>query len=208
MKTKSFIIVLFSSSAFINTTQGISQPISVLPDRSITVTLLQKNNGVEVNWSSTGQNDHTAYEIERSKDGVIFSRIASMPSSFRDNANYSYFDNNLPLTDNVYYRLRQCKVGNQCIYSEIKSIKITGQKFLKVYPLSAGNAFRVIYTANDASDILMQLYKNNGSEIYREKRKVIPGLNEFDITIEALPPGLYVLKVIEGDKFQSRSFIK
>ncbi len=218
MRTKPLVIAICSFSTFTDT-DAVGQSTArfnavklteatALSDRVITLNLVEKNNGVEVNWSANGPNDHTAFEIERSKDGMNFSRIASIPSSFKDNATYFYFDNNLPLTNIIYYRLRQCKVGNECLYSETKTLKITSQKFLKMYPLSNGNMFRVMYTANDASDVLMQLYKNNGSEVYREKRKVTAGLNEFDITIDALPRGLYILKVTEGDKFESRSFVK
>jgi hypothetical protein len=181
---------------------------SVLANRLINITLTEKTNGVEINWSTTATNDRTSFDIERSTDGTNFSRIGSMPSSFSSHATYSYVDNNLPVATNVYYRLKQCKISSQCLYSETKFLKITGQKFLKVYPLSAGNTMRVIYSATDASDVLMQLYRNNGSEVYREKRKVTQGINEFNITIENLPNGFYVLKVIEGDKMQSRSFVK
>jgi len=218
MTAKPLVIAIFSFTTFTETKvsgQSIANVNVVkLPDSSrlpkalISLSLLEKNNGVEINWSTTGPNDHTAFEIERSKDGINFSRIASIPSSFKDNATYVYSDNNLPLTDIIHYRLRQCKVGNDCLYSETKSLKITSQKYLKIYPLSNGSMFRVMYTANNASDVFMQLYKNNGTEVYREKRKVTAGLNEFDITIDGLPRGLYVLKVTEGDKFESRSFVK
>ncbi|GEO10977.1 hypothetical protein SAE01_34730 [Segetibacter aerophilus] len=180
----------------------------VLADRLIKMNAEEKNSGIDLNWSTTGMNDRTSYEIERSTDGVNFTRIASIPSSFNNNASYSYFDNNLPLSNTLYYRVKQCKVGNQCVYSETKLIKISSQKFLKAYALSAGNLIRVMYTANDAADVLMQLYTNTGRELYREKRKVSQGLNEFNLTIENLPPGFYVLKVMEGDKVQSRSFVK
>lgn len=180
----------------------------VLADRFIKMNAEEKNNGIELSWSTTGMIDRTSYEIERSTDGINFSRITSIPSSFNNSASYSYFDNNLPLSNNLYYRIKQCKVGNQCIFSETRAIKISSQKFLKAYALAAGNLIRVMYTANDASDILMQLYTNTGRELYREKRKVTQGLNEFNITIENLQPGFYVLKVMEGDKVQSRSFVK
>lgn len=210
MRTKPLVIAVFTFYIFSGTTGSNSQSIQSFHtvEPIITLKLVQKNNGVAINWSCAGPTDHTAFEIERSKDGVVFSRIASMPSSFRDTANYSYFDNDLPLASTIYYRLRQCKVGNNCVYSETKPIKIIDQKFLKIYPLSSGGVFRVMYTATDASDVLLQVYKNNGSEIYREKRKLIQGLNEFDISIDGLPTGLYVLKVTEGEKFTSRSFVK
>jgi hypothetical protein len=181
---------------------------SVLSERFIKMSLAEKTNGVELNWITTGTNDHTAYEVERSTDGFYFTRIASLPASFNDDASYSYLDHNLPIANHLYYRLRQCKVGNRCVYSETKSIKITAQKFLKVYSLGAGNAIRVMYTANEDSNVLMQLYTNTGRELYREKRKVAQGLNEFNLVIENLPPGFYVLKVMEGDKIQSRSFVR
>jgi secreted PhoX family phosphatase len=180
----------------------------VLADRFIKMNAEEKNNGIDLSWSTLGMSDRTSYEIERSADGVTFNRIASIPSSFNNNAFYSYFDNNLPLSNNLYYRIKQCKVGDQCVYSETKLIKISSQKFLKVYALPGGNLIRVMYTANDAADILLQLYTNTGRELYREKRKTTQGLNEFNIAIENLSAGFYVLKVIEGDKMQSRSFVK
>jgi hypothetical protein len=218
MRTKPLVIAIFSFSTFTDT-DAVGQSMtsfnavnlpeaSVSPGGIITVNVIEKNSGVEINWSTSGPNDHTAFEIERSTDGTNFSRITSIPSSFKDSATYFYVDKNLPLTNLIYYRLRQCKVGNQCLYSETRVLKITSQKFLKIYPLSNGNMFRVMYTANNAADIFMQLYKNNGNEVYREKRKVTAGLNEFDITIDGLPRGLYVLKVTEGDKFESRSFVR
>jgi hypothetical protein len=182
---------------------------TLLPVRFISMNLLQKNNSVEVNWLSAGSNGNTAYEIERSTDGINFTRIGSLNPSLTNNMFYTYSDNNLPHANNIYYRISQCAPGNPCIYSETRSLKINNvNPSIKVYPLSAGNIIHVIYSSKNASDVLLHVYNNNGSEVYREKRKIIQGVNDFNITIENLPAGIYILKMNDGGKIETGSFIK
>lgn len=182
--------------------------VSLLPLRYINMNLLQKNNGVEITWlSNTGNEPATSY-IERSTDGINFTRIGSRNSSLTNNAFYTYFDNDLPYTNNVFYRISQCSIDSGCVYSEIKSLKINNPNpSIKVYSAS-GNVIHVMYTSQNTSDVLLHVYNNNGSEVYREKRKVTQGINDFNITIENLPAGIYVLKMNEGGKIESCSFKK
>jgi secreted PhoX family phosphatase len=182
--------------------------ITTLPVRYINTNLLEKNNGIEITWLSAAGNEYTLYYIERSTDGINFTRIGSRNSSLTNTMSYTYFDNNLPHANNLYYRISQCNTGNACVYSETKSLKINNPNpAIKVYSTS-GNVIHVTYTSKNASDVLLHVYNNNGSEVYSEKRKVTSGINDFNITIENLPAGIYVLKMNEGGKVQSCSFRK
>ena len=154
--------------------------------------LLQKNNGAEITWLSIGSNANSSYNIERSADGVNFTKIGSQNPSSTNNVVYTFFDNNLPATNNVYYRISQCNVGGPCVYSETRPLKINNiNSSIKVYSISTSNIIHVIYTSKNASDVLLHVYNNNGSEVYREKRKVTHGINNFNIGIENLPAGMY-----------------
>jgi secreted PhoX family phosphatase len=179
---------------------------TLLPLKYIDMNLVQKNNGVEVMWTSAGIGDHSSFEVERSINGINFNKIGSLPS-LPISVPYSYFDNNVPGNNKVFYRLRAC-ANSQCVYSEIKSIKNTGSQSLKVYLLSSGNDIHVTYTANNAGDALVQLYNNTGNQVYRSKRKVIPAVNDFNILVQNLPRGMYILKITEGRTSESRSFVK
>jgi len=182
--------------------------VTTLPVRYISMNLLQKNSGVEITWLSTSANEPTSYYIERSTDGINFTRIGSRNSSLTSSAFYTYFDNDLPPANNVYYRISQCSVINPCVYSEIKALKINNlNPSIKVYAAS-GNVIHVMYSSKNTSDVLLQVYHNNGSEVYREKRKLTQGINNFNITIENLPAGIYVLKMNEGGTIESCSFKK
>lgn len=182
--------------------------ITTLPVRYINMNLLQKNNGVEITWLSAGGNEPTSYNIERSTDGINFTRIGSQNSALTNNAFYTYFDNDLPQANNVYYRISQCSVGSSCVYSQTKSLKINNlSSSIKVYAAS-GNVIHVKYSSRNASDALLQVYNNNGSEVYREKRKLTQGINEFNISIENLPAGMFVLMMNDSGRIETCSFMK
>jgi hypothetical protein len=87
-------------------------------------------------------------------------------------------------------------------------LRLAGEKSLKVHAVPPGNVIRVWYSAGNAPDVLLQVYTSSGRDVYREKRKVKPGRNDFTINIENLPPGIYILKIIEGAASESRSFVK
>jgi secreted PhoX family phosphatase len=182
---------------------------SILPITHIKMNLLQKNNGIEINWASAKSNDPAAFDIERSTNGLNFTKIGSVSSSPASNNSYTYLDRNVPTVDNIYYRIVHCNLNSLCIYSDIKSLKINNStSLIKAYALSPGNVIRVTYNAKNASEVLMHVYSNNGSEVYREKRKVTQGINDFNITIDNLPSGIYILKMNEGGNIDSRSFVK
>jgi putative membrane-bound dehydrogenase-like protein len=182
---------------------------ATLPVRYINMKLLQKNNGAEITWLSIGSNANSSFDIERSLDGINFTKIGSQNSAPTNNVFYTFFDNNLPAANNVYYRISQCNVAGPCVYSETRPLKINNiNSSIKVYSLSTSNIIHVMYTSKNASDVLLHVYNNNGSEVYREKRKVTHGINNFNIGIENLPAGMYVLKINEGNKLEACAFIK
>jgi hypothetical protein len=182
--------------------------VTALPVKFIKLNVTERNNGAEVSWTTAPLTEPITFEVERSTDGVSFSRIGRVASSLTNNTSYSYYDNNLPVASNVYYRLRECNRSYNCTYSDVKQIKITNQKPLKVYPQLTSNAIRVTYNAPNAADVLLIVYTNNGSDVYREKRKLTQGINDFSITIEDLPRGFYVLKLIDNGTSESCPFVK
>ncbi|MBA2762760.1 MAG: T9SS type A sorting domain-containing protein, partial [Segetibacter sp.] len=182
---------------------------ATLPVRYINMKLLQKNNGAEITWLSIGSNANSSFDIERSLDGINFTKIGSQNPSSTNNVFYTFFDNNLPPANNVYYRISQCNVGGPCVYSETRPLKINNiNSSIKVYSLSTSNVIHVMYSSKNTLDVLLYVYNNNGNEVYREKRKVTHGINNFNIGIENLPAGMYVLKINEGNKIEACAFIK
>ncbi|MDQ6814584.1 MAG: DUF839 domain-containing protein [Bacteroidota bacterium] len=180
---------------------------STLPLKYVSISVAQRNNAVNVNWVAAGVNEHGSFEVERSIDGVQFTRIGAVASS-AGTSSYAYTDNSLPIASSVYYRIRQYNNGEPCTLSDIKSVKISGRQRLKVYPLSSDNAVRVLYTSNAATNVLEQVYNNNGIEVYRQKRLASAGMNGFTISIANLAGGMYVIKMSNGGITETGSFVK
>ena len=93
---------------------------SFLPVRNINVTATAlQNKLVAVKWTVTGETNVTNYQIERSIDGVTFTKLATVSPSTTNN--YSYID--APVGDVVYYRIKV--IDREALVSYSKVVTLT-----------------------------------------------------------------------------------
>lgn len=87
-------------------------------------------------WTTSSENGSDHFEIERSSDGILFSKIASIEASGNSlsNQQYSVIDE-YPLNNFNYYRLRQIDQDGEFSYSTIITIKNNAHKVsINIYP--------------------------------------------------------------------------
>ena len=93
---------------------------SFLPVRNINVTATAlQNKLVAVKWTVTGETNVKNYQIERSIDGVTFTKLATVSPSTTNN--YSYID--APVGDVVYYRIKV--IDREALVSYSKVVTLT-----------------------------------------------------------------------------------
>jgi hypothetical protein len=106
----------------------------LLPIKLDKFTVSQKNNSGILNWVSKLEANSKSYEIERSVDGIVFIKIATINArgSFYS---YTFIDDILPRSNRVYYRLRLVDKDETFSYSEIRNLKLNSLiTDLLVYP--------------------------------------------------------------------------
>ncbi|MEO7983617.1 MAG: hypothetical protein ABI688_06020 [Bacteroidota bacterium] len=84
------------------------------------------NNGVQLQWQIAAELNTERFEIERSADGVNFTKIGTVASSGSSNTTKDYsFPDNSPATVN-YYRIKQIDKDGKVNYSKTLSVKFKG----------------------------------------------------------------------------------
>lgn len=97
-----------------------------LPVKFLDFSLARQNNDVLVQWSTTEEVNAGSFDVERSTDGVNWSRTATIAAkgSRSTATHYSFTDKNVTAAV-AYYRIRQADADGQFTYTALKAIKYT-----------------------------------------------------------------------------------
>ncbi|MCB0735933.1 MAG: T9SS type A sorting domain-containing protein [Bacteroidetes bacterium] len=93
----------------------------------------------------------------------------------------------------IYYRLKQIDYNGDFEYSEVRTLNFKPEtRNFTVYPNPTAN---VLYFNTNSTNATVALYNQNGQLVLNEK-----GVNQ--ISLDHLPAGNYVLKVVSNGEFQ------
>ncbi len=117
-----------------------SAPIAgqiVLPVKFLSFTgKFNKDNGVQLDWAVTFEHGMKYYAVEKSTDGNSFSEVGRITNSNyngRDNAYYTYSDNNVT-TGTVYYRIKEVDTDGRVDYTKIVVLNNGIKGTINVFP--------------------------------------------------------------------------
>jgi len=172
-------------------------PVSLLSFKGIkegSINLLQ--------WSTASEINNAGFELERSIDGMKFSKIAFVASKAADgNSNmllsYAAIDAK-PFAENNYYRLKQLDKDGQFTYSTvvlIKGDKPEGIRF-SAYPNPVKEKLDVLISANRSEDATVVITALNGLIIKQTPVRLMTGDNKLALNVGSLPAGSYVLTIV------------
>lgn len=141
-----------------------------LPVSNISIRAYQKNSGIQVEWVTSTETDMDHYEVEKSADGTLFNKYASVLSLGNNNnpANYSWFDTN-PFNGFNFYRIRAVGKNGQVKYSEIVKVNISNEKGdISIYPNpTVDNKFNISFTNMPKGAYDLYLFNSIGQSVFR-----------------------------------------
>lgn len=182
---------------------GILQVEAVLPVSVTNFAVKRNNDQAEITWKTTTEKENAMFIIERSADGINFSKLGSIQgagtsASARD---YRFYDN-MPVNGLNYYRLSQVDNDGQINLIGIQSLNFVIHKAASV------NAFPIPLRDNDLSirlenysgkQLTVKLTDLNGKLIHTEIIKLVNGDSACKLAlIEKPAQGMYLLHV-EGE---------
>lgn len=144
------------------------------------------NADASLTWATLLERRCAYYEIERSTDGILFSKIGyQLCRNSTLEQTYTFLDAN-PGKGNFFYRLRQVDTDGKFEYSPVKKVSFGVSTKIRVYPNPASNII-MITEAPVNSDI--RLYDASGRLVIRNQN-----LQPFgQLRVGHLPVGIYQL---------------
>lgn len=167
---------------------------------------------VVLGWETPSDNNQPLYEVERSIDGVTYTRIgdvrwdqASAPHM------YSYIDNSPLLEQDLYYRIHAVTQNGESQLSNIATVRLSAESnnWLNIYPnpLSEGQQLNVDAFLLDNSEVTIQMFDAVGRQILIDKKEMVAGLGRATIETGDLSAGTYMVRVSTNNQVQVRKIV-
>lgn len=157
---------------------------------------LNSNRTADLQWEVDGSSSVKKFELEKSRDGLLFYSISDMQSNLPQQTKYAYIDQSL--TDEItFYRLKMIEPSGDVTYSNIVAINLKAENGINIYPNPITNYF-IIQQTNTVIARNAILVDGLGRALMTI---VCDGFNK-KINTSTLPPGVYILKFEDGRTFK------
>ncbi len=195
-----FISTLSSS---IDDLTSCSYPLGALAIEFKNLSVQLKGKSVQLSWNIEGMPDETTYFIQRSTDGVHWSIIGNVKQTDYA-AVLSYLDND-PASPASHYRIYVVLPDGSNKYSEIRSVRVTGNSIFALYPNPVHDALYIQSSVFSHGKKVAFIFDQTGRKL--KELELISGINL--ISLKSLPSGKYVLVLRQPDEATSTyTFLK
>ncbi len=147
--------------------------------------------GNMLSWKTSKEDNNKHFEVEKSLDGVTFSKIGKIKGNgtTTEANSYSFLDVSAAQGKN-YYRLKQVDTDGKKHLSDVVSInKETANNFTVVSmtpPTDKDNIFEVTINAVGEDELDYTILDMKGNEIYTQKQKLKKGINVITIDLSEI----------------------
>lgn len=160
-------------------------------------------NNVKINltWTASEEDiDFPGYEIERSADGENWESPAFVSASGTGGAQHYEWNDNHPHKGNSYYRLKVIGTKGAYKYSDIRTVKITGQPVsvgVGLFPNPAITKATVTIATDRANQqVHITIMNEQGKRLSYQKSVLTRGSNSIVLPLPAWwPAGVYFVQV-------------
>jgi hypothetical protein len=173
-----------------------------LPVSFVTINAYQAGSAVAVEWKMAAELNMKHYEVERSTDGINFSRVGLQTAIGNNNNNVSYkWIDNDPVTGSNFYRIRSVSNSGEIKYSEMVKVKITVEAgTITVYPNPVvAKLVNIGFIKMDKGLYQLRLINNMGQVVFVQKLAHAGGNTTLQVTLGAVAAGTYQLEIIKPD---------
>ncbi|RYF26361.1 MAG: tandem-95 repeat protein [Flavobacteriales bacterium] len=179
---------------------------SVLPVKLITFAARAIGRLAKLEWSTASEKENQVFEIERSSDGTIFTRIGYVRGNGTTaSKQHYYFDDRSPLSGTNYYRLIQLDNDGERNELGIKpvSFNLEQETGLTVYPNPASNLITISFGIGTTK---LELVDLTGKVVL--SASVNSKQSSLELNIQELPSATYFIRTFGPKKFSTAKLIK
>ncbi len=177
--------------------------------------VIKSNGNALLNWTTSSETMNDHFDIERSDDGINFTKVGSVQGHGTSNAvnSYQFID---PLSavrsSVVYYRLKTVESSGKAGYSKIVALRLSGVMALNnysIYPNPFSSNIKLTINSVKETEIVVNIYTVGGQLAIQRKMKVQTGDNIVVLKdLESLNKGVHLIEIISEDGRFTQKIIK
>ena len=177
----------------------------VLPLKLLSFNGIKNQASVSLKWKTDNEMNTAHFEIERSSNGVNFSRIGTATALNRAGINNYAFDDQAPIAGINFYRLKQVDIDGKYVYSNILGILFENMgRPLNIYPNPAIQFVQFDFSSKQKI-ILINVFDVQGRHVHTS---TLANQLPLRLNIEKLSKGKYMVQLSDGEIVETGSFIK
>lgn len=184
---------------------------TVLPVRLSSIKAFEKQNSIQIEWIAAAEYNLDKYEIERSADGISYTRIGDLAARNSFSETKYTFTDLTPLAINNFYRLRIVNLDGAIELSSVVKINLDKRiKDVKLYPNPVTNGYVAIQASDlNKGDYTAKVFNAAGQQIHVMRFTHTGGaINQTLQLPETLKTGVYLLEVSKsGAEAFKKSFV-
>jgi uncharacterized protein (DUF1501 family) len=173
-----------------------------LPVNLLSFTGVWKNGEVSLQWTTDKENNIDSYEIQRSNDGVSFSKRGTVTAlNVTTKHDYTYYDTSLQQSF-YYYRIKVLDKAGTIKYSAVILLKdaqmVKGVR-VKILPNPIDNWFTTSFQDKVTGNISVRMMDMTGKEVWKGEQVANDAYNLTFTINKHITPGVYVIQVRDKD---------
>jgi hypothetical protein len=187
---------------------------TTLPVKLLNFDGVFKNNTTYLNWTADNQVNFSAYDIERSINGVDFASVGvkQRQGTGLEKQQYQFADDLSSVNSDVFfYRLKMVDIDGRYNYSNVVMVKKSdikqGGLLLSPNPVSSNGVATVRFQAKTKGFVEFRVVDLSGRVVLKQQATVYDGTNSINIAnLNKLQSGTYVLQMINNDITEMTKF--
>jgi hypothetical protein len=193
-----------------NLTPGCNQNDETLPVVLEEFVAKAIGKAVELRWTTSSEEDNDFFAVERSLDGLNYTKIGMVPGHGTTDVEREYtFTDRRPATGVQFYRLVQTDFdGTSAVFGPL-SVRVDAlEQEMTVYPNPLRNDVLTIRVHGfETGELVFRIADLNGRTVYSEARTIQRGGTE-QVQVDVagrLQAGMYIVQVVQGgNQFSER----
>ncbi len=175
---------------------------AVLPVSFSNFSASRQNTKALLHWVTALEQNLQHYVVERSSNGINFSKLAAVAVKLSSpNGNSYYFTDQQPLPGTNYYRIKSVDLDGSTSATSIKMVNFAASKNLQIFPNPAVENIKLRLPASSKFPAEIKIYDNLGRLVHSLKTRQTENI----IEVKNFTKGVY--NILAGEALQG-SFIK
>jgi hypothetical protein len=163
------------------------------------------NEYISVRWATASEINNHKFEVERSEDGISFSKIGEVQGNgtTTERKDYSYNDKTAQQGIRYYYRLKQIDFDETYEYSPIVSEMLKGEDLFTVsefVPNPATDQGKLFIKTGKEQEIAIEMHNYIGQVVKEGVTYLNKGSNTINVDFNDLAAGTYTTRIVAGNK--------